>query len=317
MLSIENTVLDCSGNEFMLVDSIFLGLAEKPDIQDIVINEILFNPSTGGARYIEFYNRSQKIFDWSEFFLASNSDSTTSVVQIFQDRLFLPGDYHVFSNDAANIREHFTGIINKNVLQNTLPSLDDRADSIKLYWAGGGQTVTLDSFFYSRGFHNGLLSTSEQEGVALERIRVEGPTQSDANWTSASPLKTGAPGTPTLPNSQVISDLQPTDDLIFLPVARFSPDGDGYEDFLEIIYSLPKEGYAASLNIFDSDGNLVKNLVRQNLIGTSGVIRWDGDTDAGEGTKTRSGIHVLYFEVFSPDGTVKRVKKAVAVVGRF
>jgi len=317
MLSIENTVLDCSGNEFMFIDSVFLGLAEKPDIQDIVINEILFNPSTGGSRYIEFYNRSQKIFDWSEFFMASNSDSTSSVAQIFQDRLFLPGEYHVFTNDAAYIRAHFIGIINKNVLQNTLPSLDDRADSIKLYWAGGGKTITLDSFFYSRDFHNALLSTSEQEGVALERIRVEGPTQSAANWTSASPLKTGAPGTPTLPNSQLISEIQTTNDLIFVPVARFSPDGDGYEDFLEIIYNLPKEGYAASLNIFDSDGNLVKTLVRQNLIGTSGVVRWDGDTNAGEGSKTRSGIHVLYFEIFSPDGTVKRVKKAVAVVGRF
>jgi hypothetical protein len=316
-LTIESTVLDCSGNEFLFVDSVFLGLAETPEIQDIVINEILFNPSTGGSRYVEFYNRSQKIFDWSEFFLASNSDSTTSVVQISQDRLFLPGEYHVFCTDADYVRAQYNGIINKNVMQGILPSLDDRADSIKLYWAGGGKAITLDSFFYSRDFHNGLLSTSEQEGVSLERIRVDRPTQSASNWTSASPIKTGAPGTPTLPNSQVISEILPKEELIHIPVERFSPDGDGYEDFLEIIYTLPKEGYAASLNIFDSDGNLIKTLIRQNLIGTTGVVRWDGDTDAGEGTKTRPGIHVLYFEVFSPDGKTERVKKPVAVLGRF
>ncbi len=316
-LSIENSVMDCSGNELPFTDSILLGLAQKPEVQDIVINEIMFNPATGGARYVEFYNRSQKIFDWSSFFLASNSDTTSSVVQILQDRLFLPGEYHVFSNNAPYVQENYAHIIKKNVLQNALPSLDDNADSIKIYWAGGGQTVTVDSFFYWRGLHNGLLSTSEQEGVALERIRIDGPTQSAANWTSASPLITGAPGTPTLPNSQVIATTNQTNDLISIPVARISPDGDSREDFLEIFYNLPKEGYAASLTIFDSDGNIIKSLIRQNLVGTTGTVRWDGDTDAGEGVKARPGIHVLYFEVFSPDGDVQRVKKAVVVVGRF
>ena len=317
-LWIKNSVEDCSGNAYLFTDTVLLGLAEKPEIQDIVINEIMFNPATKGARYIEFYNRSQKIFDWSEFFLASNSDSTTSVVQSVQDRLFLPGEYHVFSNDAAYVQNNYANIIKKNVLQNLLPSLDDNADSIKIYWAGNGQTVTVDSFFYRRSMHNGLLSTTEQEGVALERIRVEGPTQSAANWTSASPLTTGAAGTPTLPNSQSqTTSSSNSADLISIPVARLSPDGDAYEDFLEIFYALPTSGYAASLSIFDADGNLVKSLIRQNLIGTEGTVRWDGDTDAGESTKARPGIHVLYFEIFSPDGDVQRVKKTVALVGRF
>ncbi len=316
-LSIKSTVEDCSGNPFQFIDTVFLGLAEKPEIQDIVINEILFNPATGGSRYIEFYNRSQKIFDWSEFFLASNSDTTTSKIQIIQERLFLPGEYHVMSSDAPYVREYYANIIKKNVLQNSLPSLDDRSDSIKIYWAGGGQTVTVDSFYYRREMHNGLLSTSEQEGVALERIRIDGPTQSASNWTSASPLETGAPGTPTLPNSQALETAPPADDLISIPIARLSPDGDQYEDFLEIFYKLPKEGYAASLNIYDADGNLVKKLIRQNLIGTEGTVRWDGETDAGEGVKARPGIHILYFEVFSPDGDVRREKKAVALIGKF
>ena len=212
---------------------------------------------------------------------------------------------------------HYDNIIPKNVLQNALPSLDDNVDSIKIYWVGNAQTVTVDSFFYRRGMHNKLLSTSEQEGVALERIRTDGPTQDASNWTSASSLKTGAPGTPTLPNTQSRAERAPSSELISIPVARLSPDGDGYEDFLEIYYTLPQQGYAASLSIYDADGNLVKQLVRQQLIGVEGVVRWDGDTDAGEGVKTRPGIHVLYFEIFGPNGDVQRVKKAVAVVGRF
>lgn len=314
-LSIKPSVVDCSGNPFMFTDTVFLGLAEKPEVQDIVINEIMFNPTTGGARYIEFYNCSQKIFDWSQFFLASNSDTSTSVVQVTQDRLFLPGDYHVLSNNSPDVRDRFEHIVLKNVLQNALPSLDDNVDSIKIYWAAGGQSITIDSFFYRRGLHNGLLSTSELEGVALERIRTDGPTQSAANWTSASPLKTGAAGTPTLPNSQSRTAVSVADDLISIPVARLSPDGDAREDFLEIFYLLPKEGYAATLSVFDADGNLVRNLVRQQLVGTEGTFRWDGDTD--EGSKARPGIHIVFLEIFSPDGEVMRVKKAVAVVGQF
>ncbi|MFN0036558.1 MAG: lamin tail domain-containing protein [Saprospiraceae bacterium] len=315
-LSIENSVTDCSGNAFLFTDSVFVGLPEKPEVQDIVINEILFNPSTGGARYIEFYNRSQKIFDWSQFFLASNSDMTASMAKITQNRLFLPGEYHVFSNNSPVVRERFDNIVLKNVLQNDLPSLDDYADSIKVYWAGSGQTVTVDSFFYWRGMHNGLLSTSEQEGVALERIRTEGPTQDPANWTSASSLKTGAPGTPTLPNSQSRLTANPADDFISIPIARLSPmDGDQREDFLEIFYALPSEGYVATLTIFDSDGNLVKSLIRYELIGAEGILRWDGDSD--DGGKARPGIHIVFLEMFSPEGAVLRAKKAVALLGKF
>jgi len=312
-ITLSTEVTDCSGNNIANTDTTYVGLPEKPEYQDIVLSEILFNPSSGATRYLEFYNRSQKVFDWSEFFL----EDTTSTISITPRRLFLPGIYHVFSSNPTDVRNRYQNIYPGRVLCQTLPSLDDNADLIKLYWAGGGQAVTVDSFYYRREMHNGLLSTSEQEGIALERIRMDGPTQSASNWTSASPLITGAYGTPTLPNSQSLATSKTDDELISIPIARLSPDGDAREDFLEIFYTLPKDGYAASLTIFDSDGNLVKSLVRQNLIGTEGNVRWDGDTDAGEGSKARPGIHLIYFEIFSPDGDVKRVKKAVAVLGQF
>jgi hypothetical protein len=106
-----------------------------------------------------------------------------------------------------------------------------------------------------------------------------------------------------------------SDELISIPLARLSPDGDNREDFLEIFYRLPREGYVASMSIFDADGNMVKQVVRQTLVGIEGVVRWDGETE--NGGKTRPGIHIIYVEVFSPDGDVQRIKKAVAVVGKY
>jgi hypothetical protein len=69
------------------------------------------------------------------------------------------------------------------------------------------------------------------------------------------------------------------------------------------------------MTVFDSDGIPVKRLVRQELIGTEGILRWDGDLDGGG--SARPGIYVLFLELFAPDGTTERLKKTVAVAARF
>ena len=151
-------------------------------------------------------------------------------------------------------------------------------------------------------------------GLSLQRGSVLEFANDPANWTSASPVKTGATGTPTLPNSQRLDAGNPADNLITLNPARLSPDDDGYEDFLDIRYTLPMEGYAATVGIFDADGNRIKYLVRQELLGTEGALRWDGDAD--NGSKARPGIHILFMEIFGPNGDVMTLKKVFVVVAK-
>jgi hypothetical protein len=312
-ITVTPTLRDCNGNSAVETDTVVVGVPQKPDPLDIVVNEVMFNPASGDARYLEFYNRSNKIFNWDNFFIA-NQYTVLSSEQITQKRLSIPGQYDVFTTDAPNIREHFNNIIQRNVLENALPTLSDREGVVRLYWVENGDTVELDALHYQDEWHNGLYSVGDRNGVALERIRTEGPTNDNANWTSASAVITGAPGTPTLPNSQRLSDINPADNLITLSPARLSPDDDGYEDFLDIHYLLPQEGYAATVGIFDSDGNRVKYLVRQELLGTEGALRWDGDTE--DGSKARPGVYILFLEIFRPDGSVMRLKKVFAVVAK-
>lgn len=185
-----------------------------------------------------------------------------------------------------------------------------------LYWTKNSERVTVDSFNYHETYHNALFSDSKRKGVALERIDPEVATNAAANWTSAAPNITGAPGTPTLPNSQQRNTAAVTgQDLIQLPVGRLSPDNDNKEDFLEILYQVPDPGFAATIRIYDSEGIPVRRLVRQELIGTEGFLRWDGDTD--DGSLARPGIYILAVELFAPDGQVKRIKKAFALVTEF
>ncbi|MEI6409289.1 MAG: lamin tail domain-containing protein [Bacteroidota bacterium] len=315
-LSVGNMVEDCSGNTVETTDPVLVGLPEKPEFQDIVINEILFNPNPYGARYVEMYNRSKKVFSWENFYLANFYDGS-DVVAINLQRLLFPEDYHVFTASPSDIAARFPNNIHpENLIQLVGPSYSDKLDNLTLYWVKDGVTVVVDSVTYHDDWHNALYSTSEREGVALERIRADLPAQSKTNWTSAATTITGGPGTPTLPNSQRLNTTSAnSSDLIFLEKDRFSPDDDGYEDFLNIQYNLPASGYAATLSIYDSNGIPVKKLARQELIGTTGNLRWDGDSD--DGSRVRPGIYILYFEVFNPTGTVKKEKKIATLVRKF
>ncbi len=303
---------DCSGNSASDSDTVLIGLPQKPEPLDIVINEVLFNPATGGVDFVELYNRSDRLIDWQNCFLA-NFSNTADIRPVALQRLFLPGTHIVFTPDPADIQARFAQVQTDFIFPLTLPSLPDDAGNVTLFWVKDGVTVTLDSFDYSEDYHNALYSSSDRNGVSLERIRADGPTNDPANWTSAARTAFGS-GTPTRPNSQQLPAVL-SEDLIKLDPPRLSPDGDGFEDFLNILYQAPAAGYAATMTIFDAQGILVKRIARQELLGTTGALRWDGDLD--DGTLARPGIYILFLEIFSPQGDVRQEKKTFAVVRQF
>lgn len=314
-LTVNQYVTDCSNNPVGIKqDPIRVGLPQKPERGDVLANEVLCNPLPYGSRFVEFVNGSNKIISLEKCYLA-NFNNGADVQPLQLRRLFFPGEFLVFTSNPSDIASKFDSINSNQLILLSGPSYSDDADNLTFYWTDNGQTVILDSLNYSDDWHNALLSVGDREGVSLERIRLDQPTNSSNNWTSASPLRTRGSGTPTLPNSQQRNQLAALPNLISLPNPRLSPDGDGYEDFLEIFYTIPDAGYAATVTVYDSDGAVVKHLSRQDLIGTSGALRWDGDSD--EGSKVRPGIYILFFEIFHPDGTVRHQKATVSVVKRF
>jgi len=307
-------LLDCSGNPAQTTDTAFVGLPEKPEALDLVVNEVLFNPATFGSDFVELYNRSNKVFDLQDFFLANYYDGS-NVQAIGYRHLMLPGDYFVFSPNPADIQQRFSNTKPERLFTLNLPGLSDDAGNVTVFWSKNADRVIVDSFTYFDTYHNALLASSQREGVSLERIRADGPTNDPANWTSAARTPDGS-GSPTQPNSQRLGAPQTgAGNLIRLEPARLSPDGDGYEDYLDIRYALPAAGYAATLTIFDSEGIPVKHLLRQQLVGTEGSLRWDGEID--DGSPARPGIYILFVEVYAPSGEVKQEKQVFALVRRF
>lgn len=304
-------VADCSGNALASEASLGFVLPEKIAPKDLIINEILFNPFTGGVDFVEVYNRSAKVLNLADLLIANlRPGIDTSTTEVVNDRLLLPGEYAVFTENPTDILSHYT-VQNPNALMgNDLPSFNDDAGNVTLFVVELGQAVIVDAFDYSNGMHHPFLD--DENGVSLERLYPDGTTQDAANWHSAAEAAGWA--TPTYRNSQFFEN-QPTGDGIFsIAEPKFSPDGDGYQDFLAINYQLDKAGYTAKVRFFDADGRLVKTLANNELLGSEGFLRWDGDTDDGQ--KARIGIYIVALQLFNPDGTVKEFKKTCVVAGK-
>ncbi|HFC00983.1 MAG TPA: hypothetical protein ENJ53_09290, partial [Phaeodactylibacter sp.] len=174
-------------------------IAESIEPNDLIINEILFNPKTGGSDFVEIYNHSTKFLDISDLLISNTQRTTGRDKEVEITHILRPKEYAVLTPHLDHILENYT-VNNPDVLfENSLPSFNDASGNVSLFTTYGMDTVMIDSFDYAEDFHYPLLD--DKEGISLERISFDAPTQSRSTWHSASTLIGGA--TPTFKNSQL------------------------------------------------------------------------------------------------------------------
>jgi hypothetical protein len=167
----------------------------------------------------------------------------------------------------------------------------------------------LDRIAFDHSMHHPLLATTA--GVSLERVSPGRPSADRANWHSAA--STAGYGTPGEKNSQWFEPV-PDDGTISLQPRVFSPDNDGKDDLLNIVFHFDGPGYMASVSIFDSRGNRVRQLENSVLAAPEGILTWDGLNELHERVDT--GIYMILIELFQPDGKIVRYKKTAVVACR-
>jgi len=299
---------DCSGNSTGSTARFIL--PEVADSGDLIINEVLFNPQTGGSDFVEVYNRSQKVVSLKGYLLANiSSGSMDNFRQIISnDYLFKPGEYVVITRDTNYVKSEYPFAASGVFIQmsNTMPSYNN--DSSTVFILKPDSSV-MDKFSYTDKMHFPLLR--EEKGVTLERISPERPASDGTNWHSAAESQNF--GTPGYLNSQ-FTDFG-GNDVVTVSPETFSPDNDGIDDVLTISYVMDQPGAVATIRIFDAMGRLVRTLVQNELLGTEGAYSWDGITDWNE--KARIGIHIVHFEYFYTDGKVSSKKLSCVVAHRF
>ena len=187
-----------------------------------------------------------------------------------------------------------------------LPAWGDKAGTVVLLnrWY-----QVIDEFAYLSNMHFPLLASDE--GVSLERINPDSPTNDPSNWHSAA--EDAGFATPGSYNSQGMSESPATSGIIIEPEV-FSPDNDGIDDFVSIRYRFDIPGSVISAWIFDPRGRLICQLSNNRLLGNNGQITWDGTDHSGR--RVNTGIYLVYIKLFTLNGQVWEVKKTCVLSGR-
>lgn len=290
--------------------TLLLGLPVPIAAGDILLNEILFNPLTGGADFVEIVNVSTNILDLAELQLGEGIPDTDSIfntdVVAEQSIPFLPGQILCLTRDVAFQKMSYQAPLNANFWQMTgFPTYDDREGEAVLLTIDG---LVLDRFAYLDDYHYPTLT--DDDGVSLERLSLTVPTQEVSNWHSAASTVNYA--TPGYANSQFVPD-GATEDFVSLEPQTFSPNDDGEDDVLAIRYQFPFNGANARVQVFDTRGRLIKDLQPNLLLSPEeGTFFWDG-TD-NKNTKADIGMYVIAIEITNQQNGAREVYRRVCVL---
>jgi Lamin Tail Domain len=311
---VRNTLKNCNLSSNMAQnDTLSLQNAKTIDNKDtILINEILVNPQTGGSRYLEIFNKSKKVIDVKDF--SVSADSVLKKLTGADGYLLFPNAFLVLADNPLDVQTRYNvSRFRRQFLKYKLPAWNEKEGKVYLNF----NSKILDSLKYNKSFFNPLLPNS-YDGVALERINPNKPTNDKSNWQSAA--ATVGYGTPAYKNSQFLAEGAPSvflasEDVFTIPKPTFSPDDDGFEDYLLLNYKLDKTGALAKVSIYDLKGHLVKKWVDNEPLATEGALKWDGETD--EKIKASIGIYIVYIELILPTGDVQAFKKTVSLTAQF
>ncbi len=307
-LTVRN-VRSCSG---IIIPSaeIPLALAYSPEAGDVIIHELLFNPTPSGTDFVEIYNRGNHAVDLKYVYIAheSSSGATAQITQLHPTGYTLfPGGILALSNNRRIVQsEYYCKSPERFVDVMQLPAYnDDKGTVIILNHAG----EEVDRVAYQANWHFPLLT--RVEGVSLERIHREGTSNRREIWHSAS--RDVGYATPGYENSQQVTTTTPQAQYTFSG-ENISPNNDGRDDFLTIQYSFSEAGYMSNVIIFDIHGRAVRFLHRNVLNGTTGTWRWDGLGERMQVLPT--GRYIVYIEAFDTRGSFEKYKKVINIINQ-
>lgn len=311
-ISVIDSLSDCSGNlidnsseaKFAIPDSVCKG--------DVIINEVLYNPLGSGVDFVEIYNKTEKVFNLKDMRIATiNTDSGTvdKVSEISNDGyLFFPKTYLVLTTSSDIVKkQYYTSNPDGFIDLASMPTYSNNSGIVVLT---DYMQNKIDEFTYNDDMQYALLNSTD--GVSLERLNFNQPTNDKSNWHSAA--ETVGYATPGYKNSQYTEENPEDDDIVVSPEI-FSPDNDGFNDVVTFTYNFKKPSYVANATIYDSKGRTIRKLYTNEYISNNGVLVWDGITDSKE--KARVGIYILYFQIFDLDGNLKKYKRTCVLATKF
>ncbi|QSE98281.1 lamin tail domain-containing protein [Fulvivirga lutea] len=311
-----NNLTDCPGN--LISDgsnTAQFSLIEEAELTDLHINEILFNPRTGGVDFVELYNSSNKFINLDGWKLTNgeiieNEIELGTIRELGSQTNFIgPASYVAVTADILLLANQYPKSDPANYIEiSSLPSYPNEEGLVVLM---NKDSVIAEFFNYYEDLHNPLFN--ETDGVSLERVTITNPVNEQENWFSASSAEDFA--TPGYINSSSRSEIPASQGELTISPKVIVPDGDGIDDFTTISYSFDQGGYAITITILDVNGREIKSIAQNDFVNTDGFYIWDGSNNAGE--RVRVGYYIIYAEAFGSTGQVQEFKEKVVIGAKF
>lgn len=269
-------------------------------IGSLVFNEIMYEPETGGAEFVELFNTSNDSIQVGGMDLKIGAkekvklSSSTFVVP--------PQEYFVLASDSSVYKKYASLSKNKSRVSSSL-TLSNEGTSLIVKDLFG---TTLDSVVYSPSWHN--RNFLETKNKSLERINPAFNVNDKSNW-STSVVNEGA--TPGKQNS-IFTQKLASDSKVTISPNPFSPDNDGFEDFAIINFNLPYKLSQIQIKVFDSQGRLVRTLLENRPSASNTSVIFNGLDDNGRAL--RIGIYILLIEIAAEgNSNTETIKKPIVV----
>lgn len=266
----------------------------------LCISELLYQPRSGEAEYVELYNRSDATVNLSAYHIVRWLNGAPSTHYPLPDYTLQPHAYVALTKDAASVSANYRIENPSALVECSLPTYPNGGGSVLLALA---DSTVVDHLDYTPDMHSPLLRN--EAGVSLERRSFDRPTNEPSNWFSAS--STSGYGTPGYANSQS-TELLVLESSFVLSSTVISPDGDDYQDFLQIDYVLDCTDLMADAAVFDASGQRVAQPLNAALLGTHGSFDWHPSPSL------LRGRYVLIITLYDLHGARQTIRRTVAVV---
>jgi len=281
-----------------------------PKPGDLLINEVLFNPFSGGVDFVEIYNHSGKKIELADVYLASR-DNTLKINTQYPlsggSEVLLDSQYAAFTSDSAVLLTNY---------YSPCPGCIFEMEKFPAYNLDEGWVVLLnkemeiiDEFHYLENMHHPLIS--DVKGISLERNSFSKSSNDPLNWHSAS--KTFGFASPGYRNSatEIVSE---TSDMVTFEPKIFSPNADGVNDRFLIKLTPGEPGMMVNIRIYNENGLEIRRLANNLMIGSQDIVEWDGTKENHQ--KAGLGFYIINVELFGLQGQKKHFRSVCVLTDR-
>ncbi len=149
------------------------------EYNDVVINEIMYAPSSDQPEWVEIYNRTMDPVNLKNWTFSDNS--TTKIIS--GHAILIPsGSFAVLTEDSSVLNYYSVPC---EIIEFSLPSLNNTGDAVVIKDSLG---FVIDSLFYVPGWGG---STG---GRSLERRSADDPSVLQSNWSTSESIFMATPG---------------------------------------------------------------------------------------------------------------------------